>query len=195
MQLFKVALSLFAVVLCLGMSPHGADAFAEDPVAMVVIDRSGEVEPELVAQWQTRVKRSFNFPDYKVLPQEEVNAALGNNLPPLDKKRPFLKKEQLASIAARIPAELVIAIWVDRMDEWTIDSFSPWGDTVQQVIVRMDVTAWRKADGQYLYKNVYYNETRAWGNSTPADEVSIDKLTDIIMYFKTQLPRIEKPAA
>lgn len=188
----KKLAGLLIFLFCLSFSGTAA-AFKEDPVAVVILDYSYlGVDQELWQTWEERVKRRFRFPDYKLLGQKEVKDALRGSLPVPDKKRPSFKKPQLEAITQTIPAELVVVIWVDRMQEEVYHSLRFMGETVRRVEVSIDVTAYRKTDDKYLAEKIRYYSVDNIAISTPARTVATDKIAEAIDKFKEQLPRLEK---
>ncbi len=191
MKTFKLLAVLCVLTFSLGILPQTVDAFAELPVAVVVVDKSGAVDGKLVSAWETRVKRRFGFPNYQIVPQDTVRAALAGRFPAADQKRPYLKQAQLEYIANTVPAELVVAIWVNSMRE---EVYTSWrGETIQWVYVNIDVTAYRKTDKKYLFRQIRYDDTRSWAASDSAYQVATDKFADVIDKFREELPILQQP--
>lgn len=183
-------LVLFLVFLLYLSVAGSCYAFREDPVAVVILD-NGYADTQMANDWQERVKRRFRFPDYKILEQRELVQALRGNFPEPESKRPYYRKEQLASIAQTVPAELVFVIWVDTIEEQVFQRLLPFGETVRRVRVSMDITAFRKADGKYLVEKVRYSSTDNIAISTPSERVATDAVADAVNKFREQLPRLE----
>lgn len=187
----KKILQIFFVFLILSI-PKEAFAFAEDPVAVVIMGDYSRIDKQMVNEWNIRVKRRFRFPDYKILSQDEVMSSIRGNLPATEQKAPYFRKAQLAKIAETIPSEVVFVIWVHRLSEEILYSWRLMGDTLYRVTVSIDVTAYRKTDGKYVEEKIRYSEVRNMANSEPARKVAVDKISEVVDKAKEQMPRLEK---
>ena len=187
----KKIVSFLLFVFCLSMSATAA-AFTEDPVAVLILDNGySGVNQELRQAWESRVKRRFRFPDYKLLAEKEIKDALWGRLPILEGKRPYFREQQLVQIADTVPAELVFVIWVERLDEEIIQSYRLFGETLCKVDVSIDVTAYRKTDAKFLVQKIRYYKIDHIAISSSADKVATDEIAEAVNKFKEQLPRLE----
>ena len=187
----KKIVSFLLFIFCLSMSAT-AVAFTEDPVAVIILDNGySGVNQELRQVWESRVKRRFRFPDYKLLAEKEIKDALWGRLPALEGKRPYFREQQLVQIADTVPAELVFVIWVERLDEEIIQSYRLFGETLCKVDVSIDVTAYRKTDAKFLVQKIRYYKIDHIAISSSANKVATDEIAEAVNKFKEQLPRLE----
>lgn len=184
----------FILVLFILSVPQKTFAFAEDPVAVLVMGDYGSINSNMANEWTERVKRRFRFPDYKILAQDDVMKKIKGNLPAVEGKAPYFRKEQLAKIAQMTPAEVVFVIWVHNIYEEILPSWRLMGDTLCRVTVYMDITAYRKTDDKYIQQKVRYSEVRNVANSDPARKVAADKVSEAVDKAREQMPRLKKEA-
>ena len=189
LRLLTVSALLF---FCLGLLPVQGLAFTQSPIAVVVIDRSGNVDSQLVEVWRDRVNRRFRFPHYRIIEQREVDAALAKSMPQLDPSRPFLKQEQLEKIADATDAQMVFAIWVVSLRDRTFSSGFPWGEAMQRSRAVVDVTVYRQQDGFYQAFRLNHNQTRDLAISTEAQAVVTQWFSGIVDRVREALPELKE---
>jgi hypothetical protein len=184
--------AFLGVCFCL-FFPLAALAFADSPVAVVILDRTGgAVDGGLSGAWTEKVRSRFRFPDYKLIGQQDLRQALRGKLPPLGRKPPYYRADDLKYIAGLAEADLVFVIIADRLDEALIHSRRPFGDALLRVGVSIDLMAYRAADAKYLEKKIRYFKTDLVGISLPALKIASDGVGDAIDGFRDKLPAIAR---
>jgi hypothetical protein len=179
---------LAAILFCCCLVfPNIALAFADAPVAVVILDR-GDAGEKMTGYWTEMVRRRFHFPAYKLIEQKVLREALRGKLPLPEKRSPHYRKAQLKHIADLAPAELVFVIFVDRLSEMVIPPRWPLGDTLLRVEVAIDLAAYRVADGKYLEKKIRYFKTDLYATSFSAGRIANDGVGDAIAEFRDKLP-------
>jgi len=183
----KRLLPLSILLFLLFALPAGALAFADVPVAVVVLDKSGgDLDARWPAVWREQVRQSFSFPDYKLIDQADLSRALPGQLPQTAKKSPYYQKSQLRRIADLAQAELVIAIVVGRMQERIDRPPFSLGETTLRVDVAIDVIAYKKTGDQYLMKKIRHSDTSPPGVSPTMERLATYEVQDAIRYFREQ---------
>jgi hypothetical protein len=179
---------LFAYLCCLS-SPSAVLAFADSPVAVVILDRTGGfVDKNLSATWTEMVRRRFHFPDYKLIDRRDLLAALRGKLPPLGAKYPRYQAGDLKYIANAASADLLFVIVADKVDDAVIHSRWPFGETLLRVKVAIDLLAYRAADGKYLAKKIRHFKTDILAVSFSAEKIANEGVSDAIDDFREKLP-------
>ena len=184
-KLLKLLLSL---LLLFGL-PSGVLAFADAPVAVVILDESGGgMDKDLPDTWIEQVRRNFSFPDYKLIEQTDLLQILRGRLPQPDKKSPYYQKSHLQYIAELTQAELVIVIRVGRMREEVFHSYSRGlqGETFVRVELAIDVTSYKKSVDRYLSKKIRYFNTDSISVLPSVKKLAVYEVEDAIYYFREQ---------
>ncbi|MDR3349673.1 MAG: hypothetical protein LBO03_08815 [Acidaminococcales bacterium] len=189
----KYVLKAFlCVCLCVcAFAPAAVCAFADSPVAVVVLDRTGGVvDKDFSELWTEMVRRRFHFPDYKLIGRQELLRVLRGQLPPPGRKPPYYRAEDLKLIAGRASADLLFVIIADRLDEALIHSRWPFGETLLRVSVSIDLMAYRVADAKHLEKKIRYFKTDVLGTALSAEKVANEQVGDAIDEFRAKLPTL-----
>ncbi|MDR2005672.1 MAG: hypothetical protein LBP78_00280 [Acidaminococcales bacterium] len=182
--------AFLCVCLCV-FSPAAVSAFADSPVAVVILDRTGGVADKNFSKlWTEMVRRRFHFPDYKLIDQRDLLQALRGKLPPLGKKPPYYQAEDLKRIAGGAAADLLFVIIADKLDETIIHSRWPFGETLLRVSVSIDLMAYRAADAKYLAKKIRYFKTDIMGAALSAERIANDGVGGAIDEFRDKLPTL-----
>ena len=188
----KYFLKIFLCAYFCSLSfPPAALAFADSPVAVVILDRTGGfVDKNLSETWTETVRRRFHFPDYKLIDKRDLLAALRGKLPPLGGKSPRYRAEDLKYIANAASADLLFVIVADKVEEAIIHSRWPFGETLLRVKVAVDLLAYRAADGKYLENKIRYFKTDILAVSLSAEKIANEGVSDAIDDFRDKLPAI-----
>ena len=72
--LLAVLLTIVAIV------PKTAAAFADQPVAFVVFDNSGNVTQQVYKMWREPVRWAYHFPDFKLVDTDRTKKVTAENI-------------------------------------------------------------------------------------------------------------------
>ena len=88
--LLAVLLTIVAIV------PNTAAAFADQPVAFVVFDNSGNVTQQVYKMWREPVRWAYHFPDFKLVDTDRTKKVTAENI--------FTKKQYLNFFTCMVTA-------------------------------------------------------------------------------------------
>ena len=128
--LLAVLLTIVAIV------PNTAAAFADQPVAFVVFDNSGNVTQQVYKMWREPVRWAYHFPDFKLVDTDRTKKVTEENIFTGHGKS-VVDQSVTRKIAEEIPAEALVLVIVHDMYE----------QMVQGMI-------WRNEDGSTYVRTV-----------------------------------------
>ena len=128
--LLAVLLTIVAIV------PNTAAAFADQPVAFVVFDNSGNVTQQVYKMWREPVRWAYHFPDFKLVDTDRTKKVTAENIFTGHGKS-VVDQSVTRKIAEEIPAEALVLVIVHDMYE----------QMVQGMI-------WRNEDGSTYVRTV-----------------------------------------
>ena len=152
--LLAVLLTIVAIV------PNTAAAFADQPVAFVVFDNSGNVTQQVYKMWREPVRWAYHFPDFKLVDTDRTKKVTAENI--------FTRK-----IAEEIPAEALVLVIVHDMYEQMVQGMI-WrnedGSTYVRTVLNADIYVYRKDGDRFSKKRIRENEIKELGNQTAPEE-------------------------
>lgn len=165
----------FAFVFIFGMGVNAEAAFDFKPVAFVLIDRSGNATQNDFLSWREQVRQAYYVPYYEIIKDKKPTAVALKIIAESGLSTSKLSKQTLQRIAGEIPAEVVVVLAVNRMEERLLYSggFSgdDEGDTLQQVVASADMYIYKQENDKMLKKKLRYFETEEIPVSMPASDV------------------------
>ena len=176
---------LFAIILV--TMPNFAYAFEEAPVALIVFDKSYNVNNHLLENWQQQVKKRFRFPNYKLQEYTSVENKLLGNLPTLDKKAPYYKKTQLVEVANTVQAQVVFVLWVHELNDYIVHSWRRFGEDFRHTEVSIDFSAYSKKHDKIFSKKIRYSKTEDAAISVFSHDFATQAIYDAVSEFRDML--------
>ncbi len=150
-------------------------AFEYKPVAFVVIDYSQNAGEKDFLSWREQVRQAYHVPYYEIIKSSEPTDAAMKVIKESGLSTSKLDKQTLQKISAQIPAQVVVILAVNRMEEQLVHSWGfLWhdaGDVLQQVIASADIYVYKTENDKMLVKKLRYFETEDIPISTPASDV------------------------
>ena len=144
--LLAVLLTIVAIV------PNTAAAFADQPVAFVVFDNSGNVTQQVYKMWTKKVTA------------ENIFTGHGKSV---------VDQSVTRKIAEEIPAEALVLVIVHDMYEQMVQGMI-WrnedGSTYVRTVLNADIYVYRKDGDRFSKKRIRENEIKELGNQTAPEE-------------------------
>lgn len=170
---FMLALILFAFA---GTAPKAFAAFAEQPAALVVFDRSGNVTQDVYRMWREPVRWAYHFPDFKVVDDAAAKAVAAEKIfTPQGKVK--IDANVMKSIAEEAQIEALVLVMVDDLDSYMVNRFfgfhDDFDDTYIETIANADIYVYRHDGNRFSKKEVYERDVEPMGNQK--DPVDIMK--------------------
>lgn len=173
-NLFLVlALICFAVV---GTAPKAFAAFAEQPAALVVFDRSGNVTQNVYRNWREPVRWAYHFPDFKLVEPDTAKVVAAEKIF-TGKGKAKVDAAVMQSIAEEAQLEALVLVMVDNLDSRMVNRFfgfrSDFDDTYIETIADADIYVYRHDGNRFSKKSVFERDIEPMGNEK--DPVDIMK--------------------
>ena len=164
--LLAVLLTIVAIV------PNTAAAFADQPVAFVVFDNSGNVTQQVYNMWREPVRWAYHFPDFKLVDTDRTKKVTAENIFTGHGKS-VVDQSVTRKIAEEIPAEALVLVIVHDMYEQMVQGMI-WrnedGSTYVRTVLNADIYVYRKDGDRFSKKRIRENEIKELGNQTAPEE-------------------------
>lgn len=147
------------------------------PVAFVVLDRTGQVNSTIFNDWKQQVKQAYRVPYYEINDTRDTNLLAQEVLASEGKSTSKLDVGALRKIAEKSNCDVVTLMVVKEMSEYIIHSMGGGGDDWDgpESYVRVDTAAdlyVYKKDGDKLLKSIVYDSnTTDLSLETPPETV------------------------
>ena len=174
-------LNIFVVIafICcafIGVTPRAFAAFAEQPVTLVVFDRSGNVTQSVYRSWREPVRWAYHFPDFKMVDNTTAKAVAAEKIfTPKGKVK--IDAAVMQSIAEEAQLEALVLVMVDDLDSYMVNRFfgfrNDFDDTYIETIANADIYVYRHDGNRFSKKEVYERDVEPMGNQK--DPVDIMK--------------------
>lgn len=161
-----LATVLLVLGICLGMTwqgPARAEAFDDKPVNFVVLDGSRSVTPPIYRSWYQMVKMNYHFPYHKI--SDDNSKALPIVEAMLQHR---VDREAMAKAAEEAGCDVLVVVWVRRMEEEMIQGGwwgNPWNhDTYVRTYAYADMYAYNKDGNKFTSKMLRKSDVTDLGN-------------------------------
>lgn len=159
----------FAVLMAM---PSSAMAFAEEPVAFVVFDNTGNVHAQTLRQWREPVKWAYHFPDFKIIDTDNPKKVAAEHVFGTNDKG-GVSQDTMRAIATEIPAEAVVLVIVHDMSEQIISGF--YGryesdSTYVRTSLVADIYVYRKTSDKFSKKKIRERDVVELGQNEQLEE-------------------------
>ena len=165
--LLAVLLTIVAIV------PNTAAAFADQPVAFVVFDNSGNVTQQVYKMWREPVRWAYHFPDFKLVDTDRTKKGDCRKYFLRDMEKSVVDQSVTRKIAEEIPAEALVLVIVHDMYEQMVQGMI-WrnedGSTYVRTVLNADIYVYRKDGDRFSKKRIRENEIKELGNQTAPEE-------------------------
>lgn len=147
--------------------PCVSAAFPEKPAGFAVLDRSGNVTNEVYKIWREPVRWAYHFPEFKLIKDNTPTKVAAEVLA---SKQGKIKIDEaiMKEIAEKIPAEALVLVMVDALDERIITGFGgfrdDFGETYVETIIKAQIYVYRVSENKFLKKRIYEREIEPLGN-------------------------------
>ena len=149
-----------------------AAAFADQPVAFVVFDNSGNVTQQVYKMWREPVRWAYHFPDFKLVDTDRTKKVTAENIFTGHGKS-VVDQSVARKIAEEIPAEALVLVIVHDMYEQMVQGMI-WrnedGSTYVRTVLNADIYVYRKDGDRFSKKRIRENEIKELGNQTAPEE-------------------------
>ena len=159
--LLAVLLTIVAIV------PNTAAAFADQPVAFVVFDNSGNVTQQVYKMWREPVRWAYHFPDFKLVDTDRTKKVTAENIF-TGQGKSVVDQSVTRKIAEEIPAEALVLVIVHDMYEQMVQGMI-WrnedGSTYVRTVLNADIYVYRKDGDRFSKKRIRENEIKEIGRA------------------------------
>lgn len=192
----KKKIIMFLSVLCLMVSVFLSFAYAEPkaipeeelikstkvvyhkPVAFAVLDRTGQVNSSIFADWKQQVKQAYRIPYYSINDTRNINLLAQEVLASEGKNTNKLDVGTLRKIAEKSNCDVVALMCINEMSEYIIHTLGGGGidgwdgpEEYVKVITAADLYVYKKDGDKFLKSIVYENDTTDLSLETPPERV------------------------
>lgn len=162
-QTFRILLAAVFSLSLLVMSPlpQAQAAFAERPVAFVVLDHDGGVDGKDYTQWRSVVKWAYHFPNYQIVDGGEAQQLVSEGLQGVKK----VTAATLAPLAEKAQADVLVVARVYELEERMVHSLR-FDDDGPYVYVgcSADLYVYKKDGEKFLQKRLRQRGIKDMGN-------------------------------
>ena len=161
LQRFRLLLAALCCLLLLAPASEAGAAFAERPVAFVVLDHDGGVDGKAYSQWRSVVKWAYHFPNYKLTDGGEAQTIVSEGLRSAKK----VNAAALAPLAEKAGADVLVIARVYELEERLVHSLR-FDDDGPYVYVgcSADLYVYKKDGGKFLQKRLRQRGLKDMGN-------------------------------
>jgi len=173
----KKLLFLCLLIICsLGVVTTSAFAYDMKPVAFIVMDRTGEVNNEILRDWEQQVRQGYHVPYYSIVgntvPTQVANEIITVNGKNTAKLEPAILKK----IAEKTNVKVVTLMVINEMKEIPLREsgfMSPWQDEddLTRVFTAADLYVYKLDENKMVMKILRSVVTENTALITPAKTV------------------------